>query len=409
MIMSSNAYPRFLIVVLAYNRPTSLRRLLDSVEKVESAACRADLLVSVDGGGDPECEKIASSVRWRHGKYDIFVNKSRLGLKEHVESATDRVIDYDAVIMLEDDLSVSPWMLAYSVAAFSFYGKCADVAQVSLYCHRVNEFTGLPLIPAESPYDTWFARVPSSWGQMYTRKQWLSFRDWQMDQPSAFRSNILPSRVYSWKHTWKRGFFEYVSVNRLWVVYPYRSLTTNHGLAGTNYSKDVADINVTVQLCPRNYLFTNPCESNVLYDEWFEPLPETLGLDPERCLNVTVDLSGRREISVAKNQLLLSTRPCSDPLEKFSADFVPLEYGLRLGWDSNSEDVICLGKVENFDLQPLSRVRATRQVPSGIRAFLFSEGANAGRNEVRSSIRYRIGTFAVLPWTLVKWLWGMIR
>jgi hypothetical protein len=54
--------PSFLVVVLGYNRPASLRRLLSTLERAEPAACSADLVVSIDGGGDPECAQAAERV-----------------------------------------------------------------------------------------------------------------------------------------------------------------------------------------------------------------------------------------------------------------------------------------------------------------------------------------------------------
>lgn len=389
--------PQFLVVVLGFNRPLSLKRLLASLESIESVACKADLVVSIDGGGDSECALVASGVQWSHGRSEVVVHESRMGLKTHVETATDRVKDYDAVIVLEDDLSVSPWMLHYCLEAFSSYDESDEIAQISLYSHHINEFSGFPFRPVAYEFDSWFARVPSSWGQMYTRRQWARYRSWQEQQSSSAELGQIPPSVYQWKHSWKRSFFEYVSSGGLWTVYPYHSLTTNHGDVGANYLEGTQDLQVPLEMTRREYHFGNSRATNARYDEWFEVLPDTLGLNLPPGEELAVDLAGLKPINRQSAGYMLSSRPCAVSLARYSCGLVPLELNIRLGRHPEEGRCISLGRIADFQECEAPGELAARQAPRGIYSFWFNRGIAHGHQQIRADPRYRLGSAVVAP------------
>ena len=100
------------IVVVAYNRPDSLNRLLDSLTKVNYEGHNVPLIISIDYSGKDDVYLAAEAFEWKFGEKKIIRHPENLGLKKHVLSCGDLVKDYDAVIILEDDLLVSPGMYA---------------------------------------------------------------------------------------------------------------------------------------------------------------------------------------------------------------------------------------------------------------------------------------------------------
>ena len=80
------------IVVVAYNRPESLGRLLNSIAQAKYPADQQiPLVISIDGGGSNgvAVRKIAHEYDWLHGEKEIIDHQTNLGLIEHVFSCGD--------------------------------------------------------------------------------------------------------------------------------------------------------------------------------------------------------------------------------------------------------------------------------------------------------------------------------
>jgi hypothetical protein len=388
--------PHLLVIALGFNRPDSLKRLLRSLGEVGPVACRADLLVSLDGDGDPACEQVAKSAEWSHGGCTVVVQPERLGLKRHVEAATGRVRDYDGVVVLEDDLSVSPWMLHYCREALLRYGNDEQIAQISLYAPRINEFSGLPFEPVPSEEDVWFARVPSSWGQLYSKTQWETYLREKDDDLSPTGVH-MPPQAYTWKHSWKKYLYHYIARSGKWVVYPRVSLTTNHGEAGQNYRFGCRDLEVMLERVKRSYRFADPSTSTARYDEWLEPLPEDLGLQDVDPVRVEVDLNAVKPLQAIERPYLLSTRECLNPLQQYPCYARPLEMNPRLNLDYADGAAISLGRREDFkELSEVAR-ELSAQVARGTYRHIHKTGEAFGQRSVESTRPYRLGRSLLWP------------
>src|SRR6185295_10157403 len=136
----------------------------------------------------------------------------RLGLKEHILRCGDLSQTYGAVIVLEDDLYVSPEFYQYALATIAYYQNDPQIAGISLYCHRFNETAHLGFRAIEDGSDCFFLQVASSWGQCWTANQWLAFRKWY-DQHvgDEIGAEHLPKDVLGWPATsWKKEFIRYL-------------------------------------------------------------------------------------------------------------------------------------------------------------------------------------------------------
>jgi hypothetical protein len=91
------------VVVSAHSRPASLARILGSLDAgVYPGEVR--LVVSIDGGGDPEVQRVAEKHSWPHGPKRLIVHPERLGLAEHLRRCGDLSQEYGSIVLLEDDL-----------------------------------------------------------------------------------------------------------------------------------------------------------------------------------------------------------------------------------------------------------------------------------------------------------------
>ena len=110
------------IVVVAFNRPHSLRRLLRSVRQADfSGYSDVPLVISIDKGDNQEVLEVAASYVWEHGPKEVIAHDRRLGLRNHIVACGDLSLAYEAVIILEDDLFVSPAFYDFSVQALQYY------------------------------------------------------------------------------------------------------------------------------------------------------------------------------------------------------------------------------------------------------------------------------------------------
>ena len=82
------------IVVVSYNRPNSLRRLLNSVKSAVYHSNDIRLIISVDyqdSHNHNEVVQLANEFDWVYGEKKIIEHKENLGLKAHVLSCGDLV------------------------------------------------------------------------------------------------------------------------------------------------------------------------------------------------------------------------------------------------------------------------------------------------------------------------------
>ena len=179
------------------------KRLLASLLELSlnERAGELDLIISIDKSDSDECAKIAMSYNWEFGKKIVIEQKENLGLKNHILKCGDLTKDYRGIIMLEDDLTISPRALNYVYQAEKKYSCDEKIATISLYKHSFNETANLPFYPTTDSYDAYFMQLPSSWGQYWSKEKWNEFRLWlseNKDIESFEKSNLVPPNIIRW-------------------------------------------------------------------------------------------------------------------------------------------------------------------------------------------------------------------
>lgn len=267
-------YPNLAIVAIAYNRPDSLLRLLNSLEKVDFEGHYVPLIISIDFSGSNEVKRVADSFEWKYGEKRIIAYQARLGLKKHVLSCGDLVENYDAIVVLEDDLIVSPAMYSYAWRAVKKYMGEERITGISLYSKLYSETAFKPFMASLSGYDTFFIQTMESWGQIWFREQWRDFRKWYdtNDEPFGMMDGI-PANVCAWgENSWKKYYIRYCIEKDKYTVYPYMALSTCMGDAGEHFNDPTTVYQVPlVQYKKQNYQFADFYdEKAVKYDAYLE-------------------------------------------------------------------------------------------------------------------------------------------
>jgi hypothetical protein len=300
-----------------------MRRVLQSVQKAHYIQDNIPLILSLDGNFDSETELVCEHFEWKHGSKEIIKHSANLGLKTHLQKCAALSIEYGSVILLEDDLLVSPNFYKYACDALQFYKNQEAIASVSLYNYSVSECGFFPFSPLVDGFDNYFIQYVSSWGVAITDKQWSEFEQWQ-DQNKIVD---LPSYIKNWgDNSWKKDFISYMIDAKKYSVFPRVSLTTNFSESGTHSKKsNLFQVQMEIQLNNRPYSFSALNLSNSVYDSFFELEPYIVkNYNKELSkFDFTTDLNGQRPIE--SNRFYLSTRQSEQPIVSFDSSLRPLE------------------------------------------------------------------------------------
>lgn len=319
------------IIVVAFNRPRAMARLLDSIAHASfSGFEHVPLILSIDGGGPSEVVALAKELDWPYGPKSVCVHPQNLGLKQHILTAGDLVSDYDGIIMLEDDLVVSPQFYRYAHAALTAYSEQGKIGGISLYSARSAH--GMPFFPSVANGNSYLVRFPSSWGQAWTRSHWQDFRGWlATSHPSAGEEldRSLPASVGAWptESSWKKEFARYlVDIDR-YIVYPDSALSTNMGDAGVHFRSDVLTNQTPLQQGFRPYDFVVP-ESAVSYDQFFELESRSLsllGCHDSSLQDIEFDLYGRKPYALLRGKRVISSKRAHTKTATYGLSLLPHE------------------------------------------------------------------------------------
>ncbi len=324
------------IVVIGYNRPRSIERLLWSINRAYYPYGDVKLIVSIDECDvSNEVEKAVSHVGWLHGDMQIIRYKSRQGLRQHVLQCGDLSKEYGAIIVLEDDLVVSPSFYIFAYQAINEYGLSERIAGVALYSHSWNGYAQQPFTPVRNEYDAYLGQFSITWGQCWTSKQWLSFRKWYSENEGKLpdQNPYIPKQISDWgKQSWGKYFVSYIVEKDLYYVIPYNALSTNFTEVGQHnpYINSAHQVPIQagkkMEYCLPNY------ERAIKYDVFFERI-----FDEKECISgiqgneILCDLYSTRTRLTGKKYLLSLDKHDAPVIASFGLSVRPVDANISLG------------------------------------------------------------------------------
>lgn len=298
------------IVVVAYKRVDTLKRLLRSIGNGVYTDRNIPLIISIDFcETNGEVINCAEAFQWNYGQKIVKVHERNLGLKNHILECGDLALEYGAVIILEDDLLVGPCYYEYVKAAHQYYKDDDRIAGISLYSHEWNSYTQKKFSPIQKNGDVYFGQFSCTWGESWNDRQWKRFREWYDVCPDEFTDDgRMPSQIYGWNKSWGKYFIKYMVENGLYYVVPYRALSTTVGAIGVHTSRKLLDTQTGVNMGTEEYRFV-PFEKGSHYNIFFEndDLPGFLKtyVGSE---DICVDLYGIKKRVLTDNRYILTTR-----------------------------------------------------------------------------------------------------
>lgn len=259
------------IVVPVFNRVDCLRRLLDSLDNADYDEDRISLVFSLEHNTDPSVKNFVIAYSWQYGDKIIRENASAEGLKNHILDLGKLFETYLMLLVLEDDLEVSPFFWKYAKKAAKFYQNEEEVFGVSLYAYQVKESDFSSFRPLyQNNAACYFMQLAGSWGQVWYRDKWAKFQFW-LDSNRTEKLNI-PHYIDNWgQNSWKRLLSAYLVDSMQYYAYPYVSYSSNPGSSGTHgTSAGIYSVGLAKESDHLNTEFNNLNQSKALYDANFE-------------------------------------------------------------------------------------------------------------------------------------------
>lgn len=320
------------IVAVAYNREDSLKRLLSSLEKASYDSKEVSLIISIDKSNTDIVEKFADQYRWPFGNKVVDKHEKNLGLHAHMMSLRKWFDEFDALVVLEDDIVVSHNYYRYVWQTVEKYHLCSEVAGVSLYGFCVNYQTGQPFTALKDGYDVYFMNCAMSWGEVWMRESWMNFYDWYLNHKEFPVLPHLPKSICSWNNkSWLKYHTRFCIEENKYFVHPYVSLSTNYSDKGEHWSTGENTVfQVPLQQGIVDSYHLPDFESDaVYYDGFFEnkSLYGVLGLSEN---DLCLDLQGENHNRQKKRYWLTTEVADYKIMKTFGLNYRPIEYNVVL-------------------------------------------------------------------------------
>ncbi len=245
------------IAFFAYKRPEHMRRALESLA-LNQGADDSELFIYCDGPRSVKDEKniaevreIVKSRRWC-GVVHIIEQEENQGLAHSIIAGVNDLVErFGQVIVVEDDLVLSPQFLNYMNGALEKYKDSPEVFSITGF----NYPAGMLLIPEDYPYTMYFGYRAHSWSWATWKNRWKKvdfdlpdFDSFMKDRESRelFKRggedlvNMLVAQVEGKIDSWAIRFCYGQFKECGYTLYPVRSLVGNAGLdsSGTHCGRD---------------------------------------------------------------------------------------------------------------------------------------------------------------------------
>ena len=316
------------IVCVGYNRITSMKRLLCSLLSADYPSNDIPLVISIDCSGDTNLYQYVESFYWPFGQKYVNIQDKRLGLKKHIYKCADLTRYFKAIILLEDDLIVSPVFYSYVTKALNAYGDEPNIAQISLYKNERNGYVGLPFVNIQNGIDVFLMQDVSTWGECWTETMWKTFIEWRDNHNEEDIQNIdMPDTIKNWTRAWSKYYNAFVVDTGKYVLYPNISLTTNFSDAGEHGGKNNSIVQVNLLQEDFDYRMGS-FNCLAAYDIYFnnEEIYKWLGMSKE---TLCIDVYGFHN-NTQKCRYILSTKLLPFKIIKSFALYMrPIELNIK--------------------------------------------------------------------------------
>ncbi|MEH1823018.1 MAG: hypothetical protein V7L31_28735 [Nostoc sp.] len=234
------------IAFFTYKRPEHTRQSLESLAQNEWAD-QSELFIFCDGPKNTEDEKNVKQVRevvrskqWCKNVH-IIERESNMGCANSIISGVTEVCEkYGRIIVLEDDLLLSPFFLDYMNKALNLYKDYPEIMQISGHMYPVE---------LDVKTDAIFLPFITAWGWATWQRSWKNF-DHKMAGYKILETDknlryifdfngsypffkMLQSEIRTNLDTWDVRWYLTIFILRGLTLHPVQSLVKNIGFDGS--------------------------------------------------------------------------------------------------------------------------------------------------------------------------------
>lgn len=307
----------FNLVIPVFDRLHSIERLMKSIERMEIRGT-LNVVISCDGGASAEVRRFAEGFSWERGSYRVIQRDENLGVDDHNLECMRMAIELGHVVVLEDDLVVSPTLQAFLLQAYAALRTEKDVAGISMYRYPLNEANRFPFELIPNDEFLYYQQRPSSKGCFYTREMVESYFDFLDRFDHDYTRYHLPDNVLKWDDkVWEKSFYAYLVQNNRYVAFPRYSLTTDFADHGVHMKKQIHRYQhqTPLYLADQFSAMRAIVDTENVYDAFYEIdvdvikryLPQLVSFD------LAIDLYGNKDLSKVKETWVLSEKDCTQP------------------------------------------------------------------------------------------------
>ena len=322
----------FGIIIIGYKNKNGIKRLLDSISKVNYLGDKnIKLIISIDFSGDYSVKKVAEDFYWEYGEKIIIEYDKNLGLKNHILKCGDYLNKYNllAAAVLEDDIYVAPSMYGYMKATVEYYKDDSRIAGISFYKHELDVLAKKRFDDLADDGDVYFIQYAASWGQVWIRDKWNDFKKWYLEEQwIKMDKKKIPKNILMWENSWLKYHIMYCIDKNLYFVYPRISQTTNFSDVGVHRNKTTTAMQVKLSIEKKiKWNLKTLDESLAIYDAYFENecLRKYLQIN-----DLIINLNGvKRDISSSRFLLSSNILPYAC-IKSWGLSFRPIEMNIFL-------------------------------------------------------------------------------
>ncbi|XP_076080579.1 uncharacterized protein LOC143051580 [Mytilus galloprovincialis] len=213
------------IIVITFNRSHSLRRLLESLNKVDYLGDKVVIEIWIDRNKDNEFDEksyvTAKNFNFDKGLKTINIQKKHAGIYgQWIWTWRPTKDTKEICVILEDDLSVSTFFYRYLKKVHAQYDHRPEVNGYALQAASLKHGGGKGPLQAPDENIVFLYPVLGSWGFSPSRDNWIGFQNWfrEAHKNKTFLPlvpGILPTLWY--KKELKAGTHE--NIWTMWQIY----------------------------------------------------------------------------------------------------------------------------------------------------------------------------------------------
>lgn len=258
------------VALFVYNRLWHTRQAIESL-KANHLSAQSELFIFSDGPKNELDSVLVRELRCYlrsisgFKKIEIIEKNENFGLAKSIISGVGEMTDkFGRVIVLEDDLLLSPYFLQYMNEALDLYANEENVVSVHGYIYPVKN-----ILP-----DTFFLRGADCWGWATWERGWKIFEE---DGGKLFRElknkklnrrfdfnygypflRMLENQIKGLNDSWAIRWYASAFLKGKLTLYPGRSLVKNigfdnsgiHGTSMNLFNGEISDTPIKIEKIP---------------------------------------------------------------------------------------------------------------------------------------------------------------